>query len=131
MLHVVFTGDGIPGWIGTEPREGSEKMPETIRIAGVETPCTVEVLAGHMRRPADGRWVKRPKPPAPTAEERQAARQAQRQAIRDARRAELRAAIAAEMPELLAQLALGEITREDLAAARQAIRDRFTDREDD
>lgn len=31
-LHVLFTADGIPGWIGFEPREGSEEMPATVKV---------------------------------------------------------------------------------------------------
>lgn len=62
-LHVMFTEDGIPGWIGAEPREGSEP------VEGVD----IAFLARHRRRP-NGTWVVRAKPPAPTPEEREAAR---------------------------------------------------------
>lgn len=78
-LHVLFTPDGIPGWIGDQPREGSEP------VEGLN----IEFMAGHRRR-ANGTWVARPKPPAPTAEEREAERlrqQEQRRAERqEARR---------------------------------------------
>lgn len=30
MLHVVFTEEGIPGWIGTEPRLGSELLEKEV-----------------------------------------------------------------------------------------------------
>lgn len=86
-LHVLFTADGIPGWIGFEPREGSEEMPATVKVGKLDVACDVPFLAAYLRDPATGKWAKRPKPPAPTAEERQAARQAQRRAERqEARR---------------------------------------------
>ena len=86
-LHVLFTTDGIPGWIGFEPREGSEEMPATVKVGKADVACDVPFLAAYLRDPATGKWAKRPKPPAPTAEERQAARQAQRRAERqEARR---------------------------------------------
>ncbi len=88
-LHVLFTENGIPGWIGDKPREGSEALPETLRIGGADVPVTIEVLAAHLRNPATGRWVKRPKPPAPTAEEREAERLRQ-QELRRAERQEAR-----------------------------------------
>ena len=86
-LHVLFTTDGIPGWIGFEPREGSEEMPATVKVGKADVACDVPFLAAYLRDPATGKWAKLPKPPAPTAEERQAARQAQRRAERqEARR---------------------------------------------
>lgn len=79
-LHVLFTPEGIPGWIGDQPRDGSEP------VEGL----TIEFMAGHRRR-ANGTWVARAKPPAPTPEEREAERlrqQEQRRAERqEARRA--------------------------------------------
>ena len=59
-LHVLFTKDGIPGWIGDQPREGSEP------VEGL----SIEFLAAH-RRTAKGDWVKRviAEPVPPTAEE--------------------------------------------------------------
>ena len=47
-LHVLFTEDGIPGWIGSDPRDGSEPVDG----------LTVEFLARH-RRTAKGKWVAR------------------------------------------------------------------------
>ena len=73
MLHVLFTTYGIPGWIGFEPREGSEEMPATVKVGKADVACDVPFLAAYLRDPATGKWAKRPKPPAPTAEERQAA----------------------------------------------------------
>ena len=59
-LHVLFTPEGIPGWIGNAPRDGSEPV-EGLSIA---------FLAAH-RRTAEGDWVKRDPvvPVPPTAEE--------------------------------------------------------------
>lgn len=89
-LHVLFTPDGIPGWIGNQPREGSEVMPETVKVGKADVACDVPFLAAYLRDPATGKWSKRPKPPAPTAEERAAERlrlQEQRRADRqEARR---------------------------------------------
>ena len=89
-FHAVFTPEGIPGWIGFDPRPGSEELPETIRIGSVNTPVTIEVLAGHMRDPVTGRWRRRPRPPAPTAEEREAERLRLQEERREQRREERR-----------------------------------------
>ncbi len=48
VLHVVFTEDGIPGWIGFEPRPGSEVIEIT----------DIMWLAQHRRLP-DGSWIVR------------------------------------------------------------------------
>ena len=66
-LHVLFTENGIPGWIGDKPREGSEALPDA---ADRRRGCArYHRGAGRpSAQPATGRWVKRPKPPAPTAE---------------------------------------------------------------
>lgn len=58
VLHVVFTPDGIPGWIGTQPRDGSEPVED----------LPIPFLAAHLRLPS-GEWVPRPPPPPPTATE--------------------------------------------------------------
>ena len=47
-LHVLFTKDGVPGWIGAAPREGSEPVED----------LGIEFLAAHRRRPK-GNWVAR------------------------------------------------------------------------
>ena len=73
-LHVLFTENGIPGWIGDKPREGSEALPETLRIGGADNARYHRGAGRPSAQPATGRWVKRPKPPAPTAEEREAER---------------------------------------------------------
>lgn len=92
-LHVLFTTDGIPGWIGFEPREGSEEMPATVKVGKLDVACDVPFLAAYLRDPATGKWAKRPKPPAPTAEEREAERlrqQEQRRAERQEARRQAR-----------------------------------------
>lgn len=92
-LHVLFTADGIPGWIGFEPREGSEEMPVVVKVGKADVACDVPFLAAYLRDPATGKWAKRPKPPAPTAEERQAERlrlQEQRRAERQEARRQAR-----------------------------------------
>lgn len=67
-FHVVFTPDGIPGWIGLEPRDGSEELAAT-RIEGeTEVEIDVAFLASHMRLPS-GDWVPRPPPPPPSDDE--------------------------------------------------------------
>ena len=58
-LHVLFTKEGIPGWIGTEPREGSEAVEDlTLEIGvidGVEVDNTDFLDAGGSEIHADGR----------------------------------------------------------------------------
>ena len=58
MLHVQFTTDGIPAWIGPEPIPGSEP------VEGLD----LEFLVAHMRTP-EGEWVPRPPPPPLTEEQ--------------------------------------------------------------
>lgn len=59
-LHVLFTNDGIPAWIGAAPLEGSEPVED----------MSIEFLAAHRRTPK-GNWVARmiPEPVPPTPEE--------------------------------------------------------------
>ena len=67
-LHVLFTPEGIPGWIGNTPRDGSEP------VEGL----TIDFLAAH-RRTAEGDWVKRdPVVPVPPTAEAIAAQEAAR-----------------------------------------------------
>jgi hypothetical protein len=68
VWHVVFTEDGIPGWIGQEPRDGSEELPAVIMMGDEEVAVTIGFLAAH-RRTATGQWELRPPPPPPTPEE--------------------------------------------------------------
>lgn len=113
-LHVLFTEDGIPGWIGDVPREGSEA------VEGL----SVDFLAAH-RRTSRGKWVMRtaPKPVAPTAAEIAAAAEAAYQlALAD--RA-VREALAAEADPMFFRWQRDEATREDWLAAVAAVKARF------
>jgi hypothetical protein len=67
-FHVVFTPDGIPGWIGFEPREGSEELPDTRMEGEEEVLIDIAFLAAHMRLP-NGDWAQRPPPPPPSEAE--------------------------------------------------------------
>lgn len=115
-LHVLFTENGIPGWIGSEPREGSEP------VEGL----TVEYLAGH-RRTARGKWVARSPVAAatPTEEEIAAQREAHHQAALAARDEALRQALAAEADPLFFRWQREEVAREDWLAAVAAVKARF------
>ncbi|MCU0904424.1 MAG: hypothetical protein MUE83_11185 [Tabrizicola sp.] len=133
-FHVLFTEDGIPGWIGVEPRDGSEELPEYLPDAlqtGAEGEerlrFTVLFLAQHMRT-AEGQWVPRPPPPEPTAEEIVARlqRQADAQAEADAQAAQWREEEIARRsaPDALLR-SMGTITiaqlRERVAAIRAEV----------
>lgn len=116
-LHVLFTEDGIPGWIGEASREGSEA------VEGL----TVDFLAAH-RRTARGKWVARvaPVPMEPTVEElAEAAEVAYQTALADRDEA-LRAAFAAEADPLFFRWQREEATREDWLAAVAAVKARFS-----
>lgn len=115
-LHVLFTEDGIPGWIGEAPREGSEPVDG----------LTIDFLASH-RRTARGKWVARVevKPVGPTAEEMAAeAEAAYRQALAD-RDTDVREALAAEADPLFFRWQREEATREDWLAAVAAVKSRY------
>ena len=115
-LHVLFTEDGIPGWIGNAPREGSEPVDD----------LTVEFLAAH-RRTKRGKWVAReaPVPVAPTPEEVAAQAEAEVQAALLLRDQMLRDALAAEADPLFFRWQRGEATREDWLAAVAEVKARF------
>lgn len=115
-LHVLFTEDGIPGWIGTAPREGSEPVDG----------LTVEFLSAH-RRTTHGRWVAREAsvPVAPTPEEAAAQAEAEVQASLLLRDQTLREALAAEADPLFFRWQRGEATREDWLAAVAEVKARF------
>jgi hypothetical protein len=115
-LHVLFTEDGIPGWIGSEPREGSEP------VEGL----TVDYLAGH-RRTAKGKWVARSPvaAPEPTADEIAAQRKADYQAALAARDEALRQALAAEADPQFFRWQRGEVEKEDWLAAVAEVKARF------
>lgn len=107
-LHVLFSGDGTPVWVGPEPREGSEPVEE----------LTVEFLAGH-RRTAKGAWVDRPVAVARqlSAEEEAVLREAEYQAALAARDQALREALAVEADPLFFQWQRGEVDKDDWLAA--------------
>jgi hypothetical protein len=81
MFHVVFTPEGIPGWIGVEPRDGSEELPTTRLVGEEEVEIDIAFLATHMRLPS-GEWVLRPPPPSPSDEELAAQVEAELQGAR-------------------------------------------------
>lgn len=115
-LHVLFTKDGIPAWIGAEPREGSEPVED----------LSVEFLAGH-RRTAKGTWVARavPVPAVPTAEEIAARAAAERELALAERDRALREALAAEADPQFFRWQRDEATKEDWLAAVAAVKARF------
>ena len=115
-LHVLFTKDGIPGWIGSEPRDGSEPFDG----------LTVEFLAGH-RRTARGKWVERTPPVTvePSAEDIAAEREAEYQAALAARDEALRLALATEADPLFFRWQRGEVGKEDWLAAVAEVKARF------
>lgn len=115
-LHALFTKDGIPGWIGDAPREGSEP------VEGL----TIEFLAGH-RRTARGNWVARvtAEPVPPTPEEVAAEAEAAYAATLEMRDLALRAALAAEADPQFFRWQRGEAEKEDWLAAVAAVKARF------
>lgn len=115
MLHVVFTGDGIPAWIGPDPREGSEPVDKDLAF-----------LIAH-RRTAKGAWVSRPAPVEvpPTAEERAAMAEAERVAADQAREVALREALAAEADPLFFKWQRGECDKADWLDMVAAVKARY------
>ncbi|MBN8629832.1 MAG: hypothetical protein J0L76_03135 [Rhodobacterales bacterium] len=115
-LHVLFTKDGIPGWIGSEPREGSEPVED----------MSIEFLAGHRRTPK-GNWVARviAEPVPPTPEEIAAEAEAAYAAALEARDMALRAALAAEADPQFFRWQRGEADKEDWLAAVAGVKARF------
>jgi hypothetical protein len=115
-LHVLFTEDGIPGWIGSEPREGSEP------VEGL----TIAFLAGH-RRTARGKWVARDPVPAvePSPEEAALQREAEHAAALAARDEALRLALAVEADPVFFRWQRGEVEKEDWLAAVAEVKARF------
>jgi hypothetical protein len=103
VLHVLFTKEGIPAWIGAQPIEGSEA------VEGL----TMEYLAGH-RRTTRGNWVARVAavPAEPTPEELAARAEADYQAALVERDRALREALAAEADPLFFQWQCGEVEKE-------------------
>ncbi len=116
MLHVLFTRDGIPAWIGDQPREGSEAVGD----------LGIEFLAAH-RRTAKGIWVARPLPVpvVPTAEELAAEAEAGFQAALVARDEALRVALAAEADPQFFRWQRGESAKEDWLATVAEVKARY------
>ncbi len=123
-FHVVFTPDGIPGWIGFEPRDGSEELPETRLDGEAEVPIDIDFLAAHMRLPS-GEWVLRPPPPPLTevelAEIAEVQAQAQAQGEADMLRRNEEEIARRAQPDVLLR-AMGKITIAQLNARVEAIR---------
>ena len=113
---VVFTSDGIPGWIGDTPREGSE------RVEGLH----VSFLAAH-RRTKTGNWVaRRPvEPVALTEAEIAAAAEAAWREALDLRDRAVRAALAEEADPLFFRWQRDEVTKEDWLAAVAEVKARY------
>jgi hypothetical protein len=116
VLHVLFTKDGIPAWIGDEPMEGCEAVDG----------LTVEYLAGH-RRTTKGTWVARVAsvPAEPTPEEMAARADADYQTALAERDRALREALAAEADPLFFQWQRGEVAKEDWLAKVAEVKARF------
>lgn len=123
-LFAIFTETGIPGWIGDWPREGSEELPEVLRINDDEVPVGIAFLAAHLRTP-DGKWQLRP-PPAPPSEAELAARQEylarqQTEAEAEAARSREDEIVRRSGPDQLLR-SMGKITIAELTARVAAIR---------
>jgi hypothetical protein len=115
MLHVVFTDDGVPAWIGFEAREGSEPVDHDLMF-----------LAAH-RRTAKGTWVKRTStcPPERQPEDLQSDAEAERTAAEAERDTALRAALSEEADPLFFKWQRDECHREDWLKAVVAVKARF------
>lgn len=115
-LHVVFTPEGIPGWIGPAPRDGSEP------VEGLDLPF----LAAH-RRTAEGEWV--PRDPVrvsePTPEEVDARRRVAHEAAVRARADAVRQALAEEADPLFFKWQRDECDREEWLARVAEVKARF------
>ena len=115
-LHVLFTEDGIPGWIGSAPCKGSEAVED----------LTVAFLAAH-RRTRKGNWVARdvPVPTAPLPEDLAVEREAGYQAALAARDEAVRLALAAEADPQFFLWQRGKATKEDWLATVAEVKARF------
>lgn len=107
ILHVVFTADGIPGWIGDLPREGSEP------VEGLD----ISFLALHQRTNT-GKWVPRKSVPAPepTLEQVAADAEAQYQSAVEARSDAVRQALVVQADPLFFKWQRGEGSKDDWLA---------------
>lgn len=115
-LHVLFTKDGTPAWIGPDPLDGSEA------VEGL----TVEFLARN-RRTSRGNWVCRPEPvlAEPTPEETAVRAAADHEAALEDRDRALRAALAEEADPLFFRWQRDEATKEEWLAAVATVKTRF------
>ncbi|WP_333815988.1 hypothetical protein [Tabrizicola sp.] len=115
-LHVLFTKDGIPAWIGPDPREGSEPVEDK----------SVAFLAGH-RRTAKGNWVARavPEPVPPSPEELAERAEADYRAALSDRDQALREALVAEADPLFFRWQRDEVPKEEWLAAVAEVKSRF------
>lgn len=115
-LYVLFTEDGIPGWIGGSPREGSEPVDG----------LTVEFLAAH-RRTARGTWVARaPVAPAVLTPDAEAeAAEAEYQTALQQRSDAVREALSVEADPQFFRWQRGEASREDWLEAVARVKARF------
>jgi hypothetical protein len=115
-LHIVFTETGIPGWIGTEPREGSEPVED----------LSLDFLAAH-RRTTRGKWVARiaAVPEAPTPEALAELQEAAYQAALADRDQALRTALTAEADPLFFRWQRDEVGKEEWLAAVAEVKARF------
>jgi hypothetical protein len=115
-LHVLFTTDGIPGWIGSAPLDGSEP------VEGV----TIEFMAGH-RRTTGGKWVPRARvmPVPPTPEAIAEAAEADYQTALAWRDQALREALMQQADPLFFLWQRGEATKADWLAAVAEVKARY------
>ena len=115
-LHVVFTPEGIPGWIGPAPRDGSEA------VKGFDVPF----LAAHRRTPK-GDWVPRKPmvPSEPAAQDLAARRDAAHQAALETRAVAVRQALAEEADPLFFKWQRDECDREAWLASVAEVKARF------
>lgn len=115
-LHVLFTKDGIPAWIGPDPREGSEPVEDK----------SVTFMAGH-RRTAKGAWVPRavPAPEPPSAEALAVQAEADYRAALEARDNAMREVLAVEADPQFFRWQRGEASKEDWLAAVAGVKARF------
>jgi hypothetical protein len=116
ILHVIFTAEGIPAHISTDPRPGSEPV-EGLDIA---------FLVSH-RRTEKGDWVPRDPiaVPPPGPEEIAALRQAEHEAAVLVRDEAVRDALAREADPMFFRWQRDECSREDWLATVAAVKARF------
>ncbi|MBA3909838.1 MAG: hypothetical protein C0524_08085 [Rhodobacter sp.] len=119
-LQVKFTAEGIPGWFGPEPVEGSEPLDSSSIDGDLPT-----FLAQHRR--VEGKWLPRlqAKPAEPSPEEIAARGEAEYLAALEQRDAALREALASEADPVFFKWQRDESDKADWLAAVAAVRARF------